>query len=230
MDTSARTLAVTGLLAMGGCAPTYAPPVRTPEFGAPGRTAEGDVAIGGSMVGTGYVPTPQFGGPMLAYGIRDAWSVEGGGDFGEAWRMGWAGARFTHAPRRYAKNYLALDVNAAGGGGLGGELRGNGEDGDGRSAFERVAGGGLLGAGVAGHFSFFSVFGRARGQVTKATGVPTTMWWNAGLGLQFRLWKSLDLYVQTGPAGYSNAVEDEWSFVSEAGIAVRIPTRRWGYR
>lgn len=167
---------------------------------------------------------------MIAYGIRDAWAVEAGADFGDTWRVGWLGTRYTHAPRRHAKNYLAVDVNAGGGGGLGGELHGNGDQGDGRGAFDRVTGGGLLGAGVAGHFSFFSLFGRGRGQVSKATGVPTTGWWTAGAGIQFRVLKMVDLYAQSGPSGYANRIDRGWSIFTELGIAVRIPTLRYGYR
>lgn len=219
---SKYALAVASLAALG-CAPTYSPPVRAPEFGAPGRTAEGDVAVAGSMVGLA-APAPMMGGPMVAYGVRDAWAVEGGADLSESWRMGWAGVRYTHAPRRYSKHHLALDINAAGGGGVGGEVRGNGEDGDGRSAFDRVAGGGLVGVGVAGHFSFFSLFARGRGQVSTATGAPVTGWWTAGGGVQFRIVETLDVYAQSGPSGYVNRVENAWGVFTEFGVAVRIPT------
>ena len=210
-------------IATVGCTPTYAPPVRSPEFGAPGRTAEGDVTVGGAMVGL-HAPAPAMGGPMIAYGIRDAWAVEGGADLANSWRMGWAGVRYTHAPRRHSKHHLAVDVNAAGGGGVGGELRGNGDEGDGLSAFDRVAGGGLLGLGVAGHFSFFSVFARGRGQVSTATGVPVTGWWTTGGGVQFRIAETLDLYAQSGPSGYVNRIESDWGVFTEFGVAVRIPT------
>lgn len=206
-----------------GCSPTYAPPVRSPEFGAPGRTAEGDVAVAGAMVGL-HAPAPTMGGPMVAYGVRDAWAVEGGADFAGAWRVGWAGVRYTHAPRRHSKHHLAVDINTAGGAGVGGQLRGNGSDGDGRSAFDRTAGGGLLGVGVGGHFSFFSIFARGRGQVSAATGVPVTGWWTAAGGVQFRIAETVDLYAQSGPSGYVNRVEDNWGVFTEFGVAVRIPT------
>ncbi len=182
------------------------------------------------MVGL-HAPAPSFGGPMLAYGLSDAWAIEAGGDFSDAWRMGWGGARYTWAPRRHAKHYLAVDAQAALGAGAGGELWGNdGEESDGRRAFERFAGGGLLGAGVAGHFSFFSVFGRARAQVTKATNIPTTGWWTVGGGIQFRIARTVDLYAQSGPSGYRNSIDDAWGTFTEAGVAVRIPTWPWRQR
>ena len=77
------------------------------------------MAVAGSMVGL-HAPTPTMGGPMVAYGVRDAWAVEGGADFSSTWRMGWAGVRYTHAPRRYAKHHLAVDISTAGGGWVGG--------------------------------------------------------------------------------------------------------------
>ncbi len=166
---------------------------------------------------------------MVAYGLSDSWALEAGADFGNSWRMGWGGARYTWAPRRYAKHYLAIDSHAALGAGVGGTLGGNdGDDSDGRSAFDRVAGGGLAGAGVAGHFSFFSVFARVRGQLTGATNVPATGWWTAGAGIQFRIAQTVDIYAQSGPSGYVNRADQIWSVFTEAGLAIRIPT--WPYR
>jgi len=217
-----------------GCTPTYAPPLQTAHGGAPARVAEGDLAVRGSAVGFPEAP-PSMGGPALAYGVRDSVAVEAGGNASGGWGLGWAGVRYTHAPRRHAKHYLAIDVHGAGGAGWGGELRGNTDPedgGDGRRAIERVAGGGALGAGVAGHFSFFSVFGRVRGQLTGATNVPATVWADGGLGMQFRIAKTVDLYTQAMWVGYRNRVEHVRFSVPlyEVGIAVRIPTLRYGYR
>lgn len=215
------------------CTPTYAPPLQTTHGGAPARVAEGDLALRGSAVG--LQAAPSMGGPALSYGITDAWAVEGGGNFSTgAWGLGWAGARYTHAPRRFAKHYLALDVHGAGGMGWGGSLRGNQEDegSDGLRASERVAGGGALGVGVSGHFSFFSIYGRTRAQLTAATNVPATVWGDFGAGVQFRILKTVDLYSQATWFGYGNQTERLFFRVPayEVGIAVRIPTRRSRYR
>lgn len=186
--------------------------------------------VGGTVLG------PHMGGPSVSYGVRDAWAVEAGANASaNSWAMGYAGARYTHAPRRFAKNYLAVDVHGAGGAGVGGNLRGNEpveDGGDGRSWSDRVAGGGAAGAGVAGHFSFFSVYARGRSQVTSATGVPTTLWVDGGLGIQFRLFRTVDLFTQASWFMYRNRVEMIYGPSGvplwEAGLAVRIPT--WKYR
>lgn len=218
-----------GAFACAGCTATYAPPLRSTHGGAPGRVSEGDVAISGGASGWRY-PTVA-GGPAISYGVRDWVAVEGGGNVSLGrWGMGWAGLRLTHAPRRYAKNYLAIDGEASGGAGWGGSLCGNGEaDGcaDGLRAGQRVAGGGLLGGGVAGHFSFFSVYARARGQLTAATAVPMTMWGSWGGGMQFRIARTVDLYAQAGMFGYRNERDHFRGMLTEAGVAIRIPTWRW---
>lgn len=208
---------------------TYAPPLQTAHGGAPGRVSQGDVALQGSTLVLGNSP-PSIGGSSLSYGLRDDLAVEAGGNFApQSWGLGWAGLRYTHAPRRFAKNYLAIDAHGAGGAGWGGELRGNSDPadgGDGLRSAERVAGGGAMGAGVAGHFSFFSVFGRARTQLMAATNVPVTVWGDVGAGVQFRIARTVDLYAQAMWAGYRNRV-DHRRFaapVYDVGIAVRIPT------
>lgn len=212
---------------LAGCAQTYAPPLQSIHGGAPARVAEGDLALQGGAVGYG---APSIGGAGLSYGLRDSWAVEVGGNMSHRdWGMGWAGLRYTHAPRRYAKNYLALDVQLAGGAGWGGRadefLSGPV---DGRDPLDRIAGGGALDAGVAGHFSFFAVYARARGQLTGATNIPATLWGDAGVGVQFRIARSVDLYTQAMWAGYRNRL-DNLHFrapLYEVGFAVRIPTLR----
>ncbi len=224
-----RRTALTIVGLMAGCAPTYAPPLQTVHGGAPARVREGDVAVMGGMV-----HGPAMGGPSVSYGVRDSVAVEAGANVSAGdWAMGFAGVRYTHAPRRFAKNYLAVDVHGAGGAGVGGQLRGNQpveDGGDGRSWSDRVAGGGAAGAGVAGHFSFFSVYARGRGQLTKATAVPSTLWVDGGLGVQFRLFRTLDLFAQATWFVYRNRVETFYNAVplGEVGLAVRIPT--WRYR
>lgn len=207
--------------------PTYAPPLQAAHGGSPGRVSQGDVALRGSALVHSGPPT--IGGPALSYGLRDELAVEAGGNIsGGSWGLGWAGLRYTHAPRRYAKNYLAIDAHGAGGAGWGGELRGNSDPvdgGDGLRTEERVAGGGAIGAGVAGHFSFFSVFARARTQLVAATNVPATVWGDVGAGVQFRIARTLDLYTQVMWVGYRNRVDHlRFGPVFDVGIALRIPT------
>src|SRR5690606_1009461 len=142
-----------------------------------------------------------------------------------------AGLRYTHAPRRHHQNYLALDVHGAGGAGWGGTRASETapwNEADGLRPQDRVAGGGALGAGIAGHFSFFAVFANVRGQLTGATNVPPTAWGDGGLGVQFRIANTVDLYAQTVWFGYRNRELQGRTVapVYELGLAVRIPTLR----
>lgn len=183
--------------------------------------------VGGAAAAATMTDVPRYGGPMLTYGLRDWVSVEGGADFGDDfWRTGWGGARFTFDPRPAAKYRFAGDLESALGFGWGGAFCGDDdcEGDDGLSPYERKAGGGLLGTGVAGHFSFFAVFARARAQLTKADNVPPTLWGTIGGGIQFRIADRVDLYNQYSFAGYTNRVDQLYGAVYEIGVAVRIPT------
>jgi len=239
LSVAARAAIVVTLGGMApGCYSTYAPPLQGAHGGAPARVSEGDLAVGAAATGTRL---PSIGGPSLSYGVRDWVAVEAGGNFSRgAWGMGWVGPRFTHAPRRYAKNYFATDLHVAGGAGWGGERCGNPDSQsssaptrndclsvDGRSSFDRVAGGGAFGLGIAGHFSFFSVYGRVRSQLTAATNVPATYWGSGGAGVQFRIARSVDLYAQGTAGGYANRYDDARFYLYELGVAVRFSTRNW---
>ena len=216
-------------LAAVGCAPTYAPPVRSPHAGAPARAREGDVVLGGAALGH-LSGAPRIGGPTVGIGLRDWVALEGGADiFRDEWVMGWAGARFTHAPNRYARHHYAGDLETGLGLGFGGQLCGNDRDGaceetDDRSAYDRFAGGALLGLGVSGHFAFFSVFARTRLQLTRAQGIPPTLWAALGPGLQFRVAETVDLYTQVTYGGYVNSIDATSGLFWEFGVAIRIPT------
>lgn len=220
-------LPLLGLL-VAACHPTYAPPVRTPHYGAPSRAQEGDVVVGGAAAGG---PVGVMGGPTLEYGLRDWVSLEGGADINRGqWTMGWAGARFTHAPHRHWKNHVAADLETGAGLGWGGQLCGNDPEGDcsktdDREFHERLAGGGLLGGGIGGHFSFFAIYARARAQLTGATNVPATFWGTAGGGVQFRIAERVDLFTQASYWAYTNRVEWIGSWIIDLGIAIRIPRR-----
>ena len=221
-----RWTACTALAGLVGCAPTYAPPIRAPHAGAPARAREGDVVLGGAAAGIIPGGIPQYGGPSLSYGVRDWVAVEGGADFGaNDWTMGWAGARFTHAPRRHARIHYAGDLETALGAGWGGRCR-DVDRCDHRPPSARRAGGALLGAGVSGHFAFFSLYGRGRLQATRADGIPPTLWGTIGPGLQFRIGDTVDLFSQVSFAGYTNRLDATYGFVYEIGVAVRIPTPR----
>jgi hypothetical protein len=229
--------AVVGLVVgvmLGGCAPTYAPPVRSPHYGAPGRLSEGDVEVAGGAAG---FFSPTAGGGWLGYGVRDWISVEAGADGSElGWGMGYAGVRLTHAPRRDAKFHAAFDFETALGAGAGGSRCGNKNkdeeasscDGngtpDGRSWRERGAGGAVVGGGAGYHLGPAAGFVRGRLQLTGATNVPATLWSSVHAGLQFRIARTVDLFSSFGHSGYYNQIDHLHGWTLDFGLAIRIPT------
>ncbi|HWB77168.1 MAG TPA: hypothetical protein VG755_19515, partial [Nannocystaceae bacterium] len=128
------------LLAPLGCAPTYAPPIRSPMMGAPGRVHHGDVELGGGAAGyfvEGGASPPVFGGPALSVGVSRLVAIEAGGEFtAGGWAMGFAGARVTGRRPVGPRLRLVGDTEIGIGGGVGGTYCTNGDsdrcDDDGR--------------------------------------------------------------------------------------------------
>lgn len=215
-------LAITSLGLVAGCNATYAPPIRSTHYGAPGRLApgQGEVALaaGNRAHGTLGVGLPVGGS------VR----VEGNVDVSEHWVMGLAGLRATH---RLGDSGLVLDGEGGLGIGRGGERCGNNTDlnatcaagmADGRSALGRLAGGGYAGAGLGWWpVRWFALFGRGRAQVATATNVPATLWWSTLAGPEFQI-GPVALYAGAGWAGYVNDVEHEDGLILELGAALRF--------
>ena len=198
-----------------GCT-TFAPPLRSTHYGAPGRVDQGDIELGGATGAPGFAPL--YGGPRLGYGLRDWVSIEAGGDFArDGWALGYGGARLTLNPDRERKIHGAADLELGLGLGVGGET----EAGDGRSWSERLAFGGYLGAGGGVHIAWFSLFGRGRVQSTAADGIPWTFWWSAVGGLQFALGRYVDLYGAVGAAGF-HAYEWGSGLIYDFGLMIHF--------
>jgi hypothetical protein len=231
MWSTLRCCPLGGLVAsLLGCAPTFAPPVRSATQGAPGRLSQGDIEISGG--GAGFV-TPAAGGGWLGYGIQDWLAVEAGADGAPGgWGMGFAGIRLTHAPARKNMFHLAFDFESALGVGAGGVRCGNLDPestscrgADGRPWYERAAGGGLVGGGAGLHMGPVAAFTRSRVQVTRATAVPTTCWTTVHGGLQLRIAGTVDLFSSVGHTGYWNERDRAHGISLDFGLAIRIPTR-----
>jgi hypothetical protein len=220
---------VGAVVVAAGCDPTYAPPIRAVQYGAPARLTEGRVEIGAAA---GGLAVPQVVGPHVAVGVRDWLAIEAGAnalvppDRRHGWAMGFVGPRFSMARHRERRIHFIGDLELGAGAGVGGVLHGN--DGptrdcavcDGRSAFDRVAGGGYAGAGVGAQIAWFSIYGRTRFEVSAATNVPVTVWPSVSIGLEANLRKHAALTVGGGYLGYANAVESAHAWFYQIGVTL----------
>lgn len=210
----------------------YSPPVRSTNYGPPGRLEPGRLDVSGAS----QLPYG-LGGVRLAYGFNDWLQVEGGGDFSSEgqWAMGFAGVRFTPLNWRRSNIRLTADLELGAGLGVGGDLfcRSMAEaslkacrSGDDREPLERLAGGGYLGGGVGVHVSFFSLFTRGRVQVTIADGLPMTTWGSVFGGIAFDIRDWADIYIAGGVTANVHEAFDFWLPAAEMGISIAIPVRR----
>lgn len=209
-----------------GCA-SYAPPVRSPTYGAPGRLRQGDLEIAGGSAGA-IAPAGAFAG-WLAYGVRDWASVELGVDGSRnGWAMGFLGGRFTHAPKRERKLHGALDGEVGVGMGAGGNDHCGADETrcSQRKWNQRVAFGSYLGGGAGYHFSWFALYARGRIQQTVSDGLPATVWGTLHGGLQFRIAHTVDLFAGTGLSGFvTGQSPNSYFWSSDAGISVHFDVR-----
>lgn len=226
-------LAITVLSAAafaGACAPTYAPPMRSLHVGAPQALSQGRLELAaGASVHQGWSR-----GAALRIGLPDDLGLELASDVGESWQLGVAGVRWV--PDGMAPASWVLDLEAGLGAGLGGVLCGNPVEAetrtcdgdvqattDGREWSDRLAWGGYAGAGLARHWDWFALFGRARSQLSTATYVPTTVWWSSILGGQITLFDQLRLHAGVGAVGFDNRMDREAGWILDAGLALIGP-------
>ncbi len=221
------------LTVAAGCTPTFAPPVRAVQSGAPGRLHAGEVEVGGTVAGV-YWPT---GGSIhVVVGLRDWVSVEGGGTFIMApdgtekslMLTGWGGTRFT-LPRRRTGVSLLLDAELGLGGGVGGEScmqsktsGGTLCDADGLHWYNRGAFGGYEGGGIGFGYQWFSLYGRARIEESVAKDIPITYWPSASLGFGFDVAPRVSLDVIGGYLGYLDAKDSINGWFYQVGVSVRF--------
>lgn len=227
---------------VAGCNPTFAPPVRSANYGPPGRLRAGEAEVGGAMT----IPFVT-GGPYFGLAVLDQLSVEVGGEFaaiagneeGESgWGLGWLGLRGT-LPYDAGDGFrLAVDLEAGGGLGVGGSLCDNahhsgdewdtecpvGEQWDGVNWANRLAGGGYVGLGLGLTWDWFSTYLRTRHQFTKAENIPLTYWYTVSLGVDFLILDRFNIYASYGLAGYQNDYDEEpaWPFLGEIGMALKF--------
>jgi hypothetical protein len=220
---------VGGAVAATRCDPTYAPPIRAVQYGAPARLTEGRVEIGAAA---GGLWVPQIVSPHVAVGVRDWVALEAGAnalvppDRRYAWALAFVGPRFSMAPHRERSIHFIGDLELGAGAGVGGVLHGNDAATpdcavcDGRAAFDRVAGGGYAGVGVGAQIAWFSIYGRSRFEVSGATNVPVTVWPSVSLGLEANLRKHAALTLGGGYLGYANAVERIHAWFYQIGVTI----------
>ncbi len=201
--------------------PTFAPPIRTGHFGAPGRMAPG---LGAARATVGGEGQSKYGGITVSIPVADGLRVEAGGDATEYSATGSAGVRYTHLAGR-----LAMDAELGFGAGAGGALCGNSGDTarpcpgsqrdtgtadvhpppplypDGLGAWDRFAFGGYAGVGIGVRpWPWVEVYARGRLQLSRATHVPTTLWGTALGGVEFKL-GPVDLGAALGWAATSTS-------------------------
>jgi hypothetical protein len=218
---AALALWTTGWL--GGCAATFAPPMQSTHYGAPGRLRIGEMEVRGAAT--------IFGSGTGAAGIHltDSLKLELAADAklldAEKWTVGTAGVRYTFGGKAH-NDWWAFDLEAGLGAGLGG-VRDGDQTGDGGEVDEdawlrRLAVGAYAGAGFGFHpWDFFALFLRARVQESFATCLPPTFWWSALAGLEVTL-SPVSLYLAAGIAGYENSVDSEYGFLPEVGLSVHF--------
>lgn len=214
------------LLAATPACMSYAPPIRSPGYGAPGRLREGQLEVGGGIAHPGQ---PGSGGPYLAYAVRDWANVELGGEFAfKQHALGFLGGRFTHAPKRERKLHGALDGELGFGFGAGGNLYtpSSAPEPVPRPWYTRPAAGGYTGGGAGYHFHFFSIFARTRIQVAAADGLPTTLYGAAHGGIQLRIARHVDLHGSGGWFNLINAQGHTGYWFWDVGAAVYFDLRR----
>jgi len=164
-------------------------------------------------------------------GLPDDVQIELGSDIGDHWQLGLLGLRWVNGD--IGPSAWVIDLEAGAGLGLGGELCGNPTEAetrecgratvttDGREWDDRIAYGGYAGAGVARHWDWFALYGRARSQVSTATEVPTTVWWSSVLGGQITLFGELRMYAAGGLAGFNNRIDEETGVLVDVGLALQ---------
>ena len=91
------------LLLSAGCANVYAPAVRSPHGGMPGRLDAGDMSVAADVIMAPYDVPPEalVWGPTVAYSVLDWFQIEAGLDINRyyddrdccSWMLGFVGAR-----------------------------------------------------------------------------------------------------------------------------------------
>jgi hypothetical protein len=215
---SCAPIALASLLALQGCMATFAPPVQSTHYGAPGRLRPGEMEL---RAGAGLLLN---GTGALAIDLADSLKLELAADVrlvDEPWGMGSAGLRYTLGGKQ-ASTWWAVDFELGLGAGVGGVLDPE-HGGQGSEGWqERFAFGTYTGLGFAFHpWDPLAFFVRGRLQGTMAECIPATLWYSAVGGIELTLW-AVSLYVAGGVAGYLNERYEDYGFIGEAGLSVHF--------
>lgn len=222
---------VLGLLVMGSaCAPIYAPPVRTGNFGAPGRLPAGQMEVAAATAGA--LAPYGLAGANVGYAVRPDLIVQGGVDTGfNDFALAWGGVQLPRKLQLSRRWSLAADLELGLGVGVGGRNDCDDPDAcdvDDIAWFRRAAGGGYLGAGGAVRFGPVSLYSRARAQVTDASGLPMTTWVSLFGGFHVHIVDRADVWAGVAGAQYSNRFETARGLATEVGLAFRFdPYTGW---
>ncbi len=217
-------------LGLGGCSVAISPPIHTTHYGAPERLREGDLEVHGAATG-GAGLAPMFGAAMVGYGVKDWASIELGGAFAHrTYAMGTLGPRFTLSPNRDNPIHAAADFELGLGLGAGGQsYRGTVASeneatpiSDERRWHQRLAFGGYTGFGFGLHIHWFAIFGRLKIQGSQADGLPATFWSSGAGGVQFRIKRTVDLYLAGGYFGYVTDYDVLFGGLYEVGLAIHF--------
>ncbi|TNF37465.1 MAG: hypothetical protein EP329_03110 [Deltaproteobacteria bacterium] len=193
------------------CNPVYAPPLRSLDYGAPGRLEPGRAEVGTGV--SLYLTNSVLAGFSLLDGlsleVAFDWVPAAVGDSRDAWAMGSVGLRYelTGAAGSTRTGWRA-DVEVGAGGGVGGADQSE------RSWWDIPARGGYVGLGVGHRHGRWTLYARGRCQVVAADRIPMTVWWTAKLGAE---WSSRSAFVALGfgGAGYSNRDDSEQGVLAE---------------
>jgi hypothetical protein len=210
--------ALLGSLLLTCCSPTYAPPVRTTHFGAPGHLQGGKLELAGGVSFNNVA----CGGPTIAFAPADWLQLEGGVDLSRndsEWSMFFGGLRLT-LNHNEEEASAAVDMEFGAGTGNGGEYEGDEYL---ETGGERSARGLYAGAGIGINADWFSLFLRGRHQVTWAEGIPETSWWTFIIGIQATICDYVNIYIAGGGYKYTNPVDEHSAGIFETGLSIEIP-------
>jgi hypothetical protein len=169
------------LLAVCGCGPLLAPPVRGAMAGMPGLVSGRQVEVGVSLASAPVVV------PHAALYFTDALAFEAGFGLGR-WATGWGGVRATFDRGLGIANKLYWDFELGAGGGT-------------RLADPLRSVGFYGGAGVGWRLAYFGFFARARGEYS-----VYEFWPSVVLGVEGRVAHHLVVDLMGGYAGaWTNA-------------------------
>lgn len=217
----------------GGCYPTWAPPVRALEYGAPGRLEEGRLEV---SLQAGGIIIPDTLNVHAGVGLTDWFALEAGANVQTAFKMGFGGVRFSLVPNREHWHHFVGDLELGVGGGRGGQYqscRANQPPNDtsygpcdGVNDNDRHAYGEYQGIGLGYKVKWFTFYTRTRLEVAWAGQIPITYWPSFTVGFEFDLKRAFAFSLSGGYIGYRNSFDREDGWFYQLGITAFIDA--WG--